>query len=257
MQVDALFDFARCPFVFGVHVEVAEFLAAEFFEMKPLFQRVLFEFLQGALHIGDRLPDIAVGFGGDRRVVDGESRQELPFDQFFGGETSRFLLFEFLQRAVDRFGRIGDDHLFPEPENPERCAEQGIAAFGKEAVGEFDAGQGPLRILVGECGYQHIERIHAAVGVTGLVGFGERLFPIAGGEHDAVGVQVGQLDVYLFPFGGGARAGQCCQQTVGCRGCGMRRQSGADCQECDPGKGLRDNRTHVGSVTLMKNSGQI
>ena len=52
--------------------------------MDAFLQRVFFELGESLLHIGDGLGNVAVGFGGDRRIVDGESREEFPFDLLLG-----------------------------------------------------------------------------------------------------------------------------------------------------------------------------
>ena len=157
-----------------------------------------------------------------------------------------FFFPEFRQRVIRRFERIGGDHLFPEPAGVERCAEQGVAGFGKEAVGQADIFQGPFGLPGCQVLHEAVQGFAAAVVVAGLAGFGERLLPKGDGCFKAVGAEVGQLNVNLFPFVCGAGAGKRRLQTVGCRGCGMRRQGGADCQEYGPGEGLRDNRAHNG-----------
>ena len=86
VQVEAFLELAGSPSVFGVGIEVAELLAAEFFEVDALAERIFFELSERPFHIGDRLGNVAVGFGGDRLVVDRKSRQEFQFDLFFGRE---------------------------------------------------------------------------------------------------------------------------------------------------------------------------
>ena len=100
--------------VFAEHIEVGELVVANLFQVEPLFERVFPEFLQCLLHIGDRLGDVAVGFGRDRRKVDGEACQEFPFDALLGCELIAVFAFEFFQRTRYRFDRIVVVHLFPE-----------------------------------------------------------------------------------------------------------------------------------------------
>lgn len=132
---------------------------------------------------------------------------------------------------VRRFERIGGDHLFPEPADVERCAEQGVAGFGKEAVGKADEFQGPFGLPGRQFLHEPVQGFAAAVIVSGLGGFGERLLPMAGGGREAVGAEFSRSNGYLFPPGSGTGAGRRCGQIVGSRGCGVRRQDGADCQE--------------------------
>ena len=50
--------------------------------------------------------------------------------------------------------------------------------------------------------YQKVQRVLAAVEVSGFPRFGERRVPIGRCEFETVSAQVGQLDVYPFPADG-------------------------------------------------------
>ena len=69
VQVDTLLDLLFGAFVFAEHVEFGKLVAADPLHVETLFQRISFEFFQCLLHIGDRLADVVVGFGRQRREV--------------------------------------------------------------------------------------------------------------------------------------------------------------------------------------------
>ena len=257
VQVDAPADLTGGARIVGVEIDVCKFLAAEFFEVDAFLQRVFFELGESLLHIGDGLGNVAVGFGGDRRIVDGESREEFPFDLLLGGEAARLPLAELRQRAVDRLERVGHRHLLPEPEGVERCTEQREAAVGQEAVRKADVLQSPFGLLRRESLHEPVQRLPASVVVSGSGGFGECGFPVEGGERRAVGAEVGQPDIGLLPFGGRARPGQRCGQAVGFSGCCERRRRGAEGYKQGPGEGFQRNRTHLVSLKRYEIFAQI
>ena len=230
MQVDALPDLLFGALVFAEHIEVGELVVANLFQVEPLFERVFPEFLQCLLHIGDRLGDVAVGFGRDRRKVDGEACQEFPFDALLGCELIAVFAFEFFQRTRYRFDRIVVVHLFPEVVRVKRRTEQGVAGTREDAVREGDVFLGPPGVAVGEFTNQKVQRIFASVGIPGLVCFGECRFPIGCGQFEAVAAHVGQQHVYPFPPGSIVCLRQERKKAVGmrrsgaCRYCGIRKQ---------------------------------
>ena len=159
-------------------------------------------FFQRLLHMGDRLVDVVVGLGRQRREVDGESRQEFPFDALFGREFVVDFGLESVQFVFYRFDRIVVVHQLPDVVGVERRAEQGVARSRKNAVRKGDVFLGSPCVPACEFADQKVQRLLAAVDVPGFLRFGERRFPIGCGEVEAVSAQVGQLDVYPLPADG-------------------------------------------------------
>ena len=202
VQVDTLSDLLFGALVLAEHIEIGKFVVANLFQVETLFERVFPEVFQRSLHIGDCLGDVVVGFGRDRRKVDGQACQEFPFDALLGREPIVVFAFEFFQRTRYRFDRIVVVHLFPEVVGVKRRTEQGVVGTRENAVREGDVFLGSPGVAVGEFTNQKVQRIFASVGIPGLVRFGECRFPIGCGQFEAVAAQIGQLDVYSSPVGG-------------------------------------------------------
>ena len=112
----------------------------------------------------------------------------------FGLESVEFVFYG--------FDRIVVVYQLPDVVGVERRAEQGVARSRKNAVRKGDVFLGPLRVPACEFAYQKVQRVLAAVEVSGFPRFGERRVPIGRCEFETVSAQVGQLDVYPFPADG-------------------------------------------------------
>lgn len=169
-MLDLLFG----AFVFAEHVEFGKLVAADPLHVETLFQRISFEFFQCLLHIGDRLADVVGRLRSPATRSLGRVPSGIPIRCALRARVRCGFGLESVEFVFYGFDRIVVVHQLPDVVGVERRAEQGVARSRKNAVRKGDVFLGPLRVPACEFAYQKVQRVLAAVEVSGFPALGER-----------------------------------------------------------------------------------